>query len=570
MSNAVTNEDDLFKPGISQEVELTTITITNNVDKNLNIDVIARYLEMNRFIIGVGNDAIEKGIFHKKIKKPYKRRVTVVNDRKIKSQRKQPANPERINKNKTKKDFYNQVTLITAPNGVPDEIEIDSLVDKKNKIKKTDINIINVKLFNNGRIVMVGCKSTEEACKAGNEVVKIINTNPSGHIIYKISDTIAKDYDEKEIVKFLTTYFGPLKAILDYAKSEASKSETFKILLSNDENIVELFNIDLPETIKELRSYIVVKKKGRFTKYPKNQKKPNEIPSEALKETNEDVDKDANKYTDKDANKDTDKDSEIEDSEDSKKKMDPHKQKLIMSLIKIYNVLNIYYNSDDISSLLSSNHSSTVQMFFKIISSYSYNKLTIEGEFPAFVDDLILYDGNRLKIHMIESCFKLNFNVNRANVQQILNNKHGLVSTYNSDSYQGVNCKYISKIGCTATEHNMCTCKKAEKKKKQCKCPCTCKEISNLIFRKGAIIITGAISWEQVLDCYHHISGILIGEYDNIVSKQNDPIPKRLSKTVNTFTKEGFTYILPAHIKSNQKNQYLIEKYGFDHLKSQQ
>jgi spore coat polysaccharide biosynthesis protein SpsF (cytidylyltransferase family) len=112
----------------------------------------------------------------------------------------------------------------------------------------------------------------------------------------------------------------------------------------------------------------------------------------------------------------------------------------------------------------------------------------------------------------------------------------------------------------------MCTCKKADKKKRLCTCPCTCKEISNLIFRKGAIIITGARSWDQVLDSYHSISKILISEYDNIVSKQADP-PLKRNKIINSVVKDEFTYILPSYIRSNPKNIYLIEKYGIDHIK---
>jgi len=542
---------DTFQPAISQEVELTTMTITNIINKNINIEVIARYMNMNEYIIGIGNDCVERGVYQKKTKKYYKRRQSaVLNTRKIKKQQKQQNNSERINKNKSKKDFYNQVTFITMPNGTSDNI-IDVEEFKKNKTHE-NITLINVKLFNNGRLVMVGCKSTEDAHKAGNKVVDLINTNPQGHIVYQISDNIAKEYDEREIVKFLTTHIKPLKAILKYGSTIKNTndniSEQYQFISSN-QDLIALFNLDLDNVINELRGYIPVKKKGKFKNYYNNNNNNNNVSN--ISKTNT-----------------TDLSPEI--IEPPKKKMDPYGQKLVMSLIKIYNVMNIYFQEEEIFTFLESDTSNKLatDMLNKLIMSYSMNKMIIEADFPIYVGDKIVYEENRMKIDMIDSCFKLNFNLNRANVQQILNNKYGLVSTYNSDTYQGVNSKYICKLGCTATEHNMCNCKKTDKKKHLCKCPCTCKEISNLIFRKGAIIITGARSWEQVLDSYHYISTVLINEYENIVSKQADPIPKRLLKNINSFSKDNFTYILPTHIRSNQKNSYLIERYGFDHLKN--
>jgi hypothetical protein len=510
---------------------------------------------MNEYFIGIGNDCVERGVFQKKSKKNYKRRKNaVLNTRKIKKQQKQQINPERINKNKSKKDFYNQVTFITMPNGTTDNI-IDIEQFKKSKTHD-DITLINVKLFNNGRLVMVGCKSTDDAHKAGDKVVNLINTNPQGHLVYQISDIILKEYDEREIVKFLTLHINALKAILKYGKNIqdmyiSSEQEILNNSYLSNQDLKTLFNLDLDDVIKELKGYIPIKKKGRFIKsYYNNNNNNNNNPIPTINIT--DPDGLLNSV-------------EIVVPEPAKKKMDPYGQKLVMSLIKIYNIMNIYFQEGDIDKL--SVNKVATDMLDKLIQSYSMDKMTIEADFPIYVGDNIIYDKSTMKIDMIDSCFKLNFNINRANAQQILNNKYSVVSTYNSDTYQGVNSKYICTLGCTATKHTMCNCKKTDKKKHLCKCPCTCREITNLIFRKGAIIITGAKNWDQVLDSYHRISTILINEYDNIVSKQADPIPKRLAKSINTFTKDDFTYILPSHIRSNPKNKYLIEKYEFDHLK---
>jgi TATA-box binding protein (TBP) (component of TFIID and TFIIIB) len=227
----------------------------------------------------------------------------------------------------------------------------------------------------------------------------------------------------------------------------------------------------------------------------------------------------------------------------------PHKD-ILKRAITFYNIAKNYY------------HVPTDHLDCPVLGRLknALNDLTsdiIEIELPGYLSEKVTYDPKNIRVTMFNTVFTCNYNIDRAKMRQILDTKYGLHATFDPNHYQGVNAKYVSRINCQKNKHNICTCKS----KNNCKCDfvCQCKEISMLIFREGKIIITGATSWEQVMDTYSYITNILKIDYHDIVKyclNHNN----KTAKLKDTINSESFVYLSKDYVLSKPQNYYFLKK----------
>lgn len=112
------------------------------------------------------------------------------------------------------------------------------------------------------------------------------------------------------------------------------------------------------------------------------------------------------------------------------------------------------------------------------------------------------------QVQLLNSDYKINALVKRAELHRILCGVYNLSSTLETTIYQGVNTKYYYNESSPAGRGI-------------CRCPrfCTgqgdgtdigkCKRITIAIFQTGSIIITGARTRKQLDEAYHFINGII-------------------------------------------------------------
>lgn len=114
------------------------------------------------------------------------------------------------------------------------------------------------------------------------------------------------------------------------------------------------------------------------------------------------------------------------------------------------------------------------------------------GFFSAFSDVLNVYN---FKIALINSNFNIGFRVNREKLFNLLveNNQE---CVYDSSGHAGVIISFESQI----TKHKP----------------------TIIVFGKGVIIITGALSYRQVMECYKFINIFLLEHYNDVVDKMID------------------------------------------------
>ena len=109
-----------------------------------------------------------------------------------------------------------------------------------------------------------------------------------------------------------------------------------------------------------------------------------------------------------------------------------------------------------------------------------------------FLDDLDLVKINNFKINMINSNYKVNMQIDRAKLYNLLIKKK-IKSSFEPCIRACVIIKY------TPNDNNIEN-----------------KEISIFVFQKGNIIITGARTRSHILSAYKYINNILVTHYDDI------------------------------------------------------
>lgn len=489
------NKNPTMAPASSQ-LSLSTITMTSNIDRLLNLIVITKHIKIDRYIDGIKCEGVGSS---GNIPVGKKKRSKTVDPSVIKA---------KVSKKKSKLDFFNQCTIYVYP----DESRAKPL---------------NIKLFNNGQMVLTGVKNNVEYNPAIEHIVSGINDIPSSQVEYNVLSEL--ELDDKELQDYLDNNLDALNSILKY-------------ILTSAKHITYLSHLDLGKlgaVLDEVTQKNNLKKKIRKHKVTHADQVSPVIPIF---------------------------DSVIE--------------KELLILIKIYQICLTYITQGD---LLNINNSLSPDdwLFTKflpildhILNNYNTNDRTIKVVLPAFIrkfeGDKIVYNSINSKIAMINSFFNANFQINRVTVQQLLVTKYNISADYNPDKYQGVNAKVVSSATCKAGIHEYSSGMSALQKSdhtsgmselQKSEPRCTCCELSIFIFRKGTIIITGAKDWLQIVDVAKQIQKILDIEYPNIVQKTIIKKAK-VSNLPDKVIMNGSVYLRRGYIRNNPKNYFLIKEFG--------
>jgi TATA-box binding protein (TBP) (component of TFIID and TFIIIB) len=161
-------------------LKLITMTVNALMDVNLNLDVVARHTTLNDQIVGISYRDIVRGVCTKSKSKAR-------SDGSIK----QEDSDDYYTTDSISGKFKNQCTFIVN-------------VGEKN---------INTKIFNNGKMVSVGCKDREHAVIAAN-ILRETFLEMEGLVIYTIPATIQNNNVKKFFKDDLRKKFGDLVQLL--------------------------------------------------------------------------------------------------------------------------------------------------------------------------------------------------------------------------------------------------------------------------------------------------------------------------------------------------------------------
>lgn len=125
---------------------------------------------------------------------------------------------------------------------------------------------------------------------------------------------------------------------------------------------------------------------------------------------------------------------------------------------------------------------------------------------------------NDYQIVNVVSMIRTNFKIDPINLDDILKNKYGILSSWDSSRYSAVYVSYIAN-DINKSKDGLC----------HCKTPCVekeysgngigdgnCKRITISVFQKGCIMISGACSLEQTHDSHQFIVGVLRDNYNDV------------------------------------------------------
>lgn len=226
-----------------------------------------------------------------------------------------------------------------------------------------------------------------------------------------------------------------------------------------------------------------------------------------------------------------------------------------LRLIQTFNICHLYYPNDVFLKKLNQPNDFIHGIINRL---YQFDRVTLPLTFDmdSFNRDFVVTVEN------YNTMFNCGFQNNREIFTQILNNKYkanGIIASakFEPSNYQGINVKYVSRVLCHPT------CKSTGSKKNT---KCLCKEISFLIFQEGNMIITGGRHWEQLMDGYNVIVGIIREEYRHIVVAKTKKIS--YTETPTQITKagpEGQKLIFlnkKKQIMENPRNLFLLKKFG--------
>ena len=113
--------------------------------------------------------------------------------------------------------------------------------------------------------------------------------------------------------------------------------------------------------------------------------------------------------------------------------------------------------------------------------------------------------GRDFLIRMINSDFKVPYEIRRKELYNILLDHYDITCTYQPESYPGVKINYFW----NSNKTGLCQCNKFCIGKGMGQGDGDCKKVTISLFRSGSILITGATSYEQVCDAYDFIQEIL-------------------------------------------------------------
>ena len=127
---------------------------------------------------------------------------------------------------------------------------------------------------------------------------------------------------------------------------------------------------------------------------------------------------------------------------------------------------------------------------------------------------------NDLRTTMINYNFKLNFNINRDKLYNLLKNNHDIFVSYEPEKYQAVKISFMYNDN-NKYNDGVCYCKKrcSIKHKGWGNGDGDCKKITIAVFKSGKIIITGGQSFSHLNKAYDFISNLINEKKEELLIK---------------------------------------------------
>jgi len=183
---------------LPKDIKISTITMTCNFDTEFNVENIGKYFDLKNNVVNINYESIDGKQYHR----------SLLN------------NIKKNKKKKTKRSFYNQVTI---------------------GIKTSNDKIVNIKIFINGSIQMTGCdglysciEGLETLCNEIKKVKGIINPSISNKIIIK---TFTTKPDNVVINKINDVKIRMINSNFDIG-FQVNREKLYKILLDEKINCV--------------------------------------------------------------------------------------------------------------------------------------------------------------------------------------------------------------------------------------------------------------------------------------------------------------------------------------------
>jgi TATA-box binding protein (TBP) (component of TFIID and TFIIIB) len=175
-----------------------------------------------------------------------------------------------------------------------------------------------------------------------------------------------------------------------------------------------------------------------------------------------------------------------------------------------------------------------------------------------------------LEIVLINSNYKINFNIDRNVLAYILSVEEGIYCSFEANEYQGVKISYYWNQSQKLSEkYGICSCdvhcRTTKNKNKKSSTPCILITIS--VFRTGSIIITGARDMDQINDAYNFINNIIIKNIERIYQKPDKPKEKKqvgrkkkIEKQPIVITLMSPLEIIKMRLKEKDQENKLLNK----------
>jgi len=128
--------------------------------------------------------------------------------------------------------------------------------------------------------------------------------------------------------------------------------------------------------------------------------------------------------------------------------------------------------------------------------------------FPMVVGDVKELINLEFRICLINSDFRVGWEIRRDRLNKIMQNSYGILSSFEPCIYPGVKIQFFMNL-CKDKQDGVCECDCACNGKGRGKGSGLCKKITIAVFQSGCIIITGAQTLPQIGVAYAYICDIV-------------------------------------------------------------
>jgi TATA-box binding protein (TBP) (component of TFIID and TFIIIB) len=143
--------------------------------------------------------------------------------------------------------------------------------------------------------------------------------------------------------------------------------------------------------------------------------------------------------------------------------------------------------------------------------------IKVMNEFSVSITQVPL-ELKKFTVQLLNSDYKVNTLIKRAELHRILCTKYHLSSTFETTIYQGVNTKYYYNDK-TSEKNGLCKCDKFCSGQGDGSDIGLCKRITIAIFQTGSIIITGARTQKQLDEAYVFINTIIKKHFNEVTRR---------------------------------------------------